>query len=1111
MGRSLQALGLLLMGSALVWGALLSSGSLVLVALANPCVPFGQGVQVISSQKVQNGTTAPASTPTPNTLIQAGVVMTAPPAAQVPIAVPSGHSAKLPTTIPVFGASEDLKLATPSPTPTGALTPAPPPVVTVATPSLPPCPRGRRIFGYGPILFSGTGSVDVGAHSSSSSASGQTSLTQSADQYSAGMQLEASRRTDQSALTVSDGVGEFNGTASVQGLDVAYNTAKYSLNYGLVQGSSDTQLSSGSFDQGLTLGVPKGRSEFDFILARTAGVNGETFRVGAVRHSTTYPNGSLLSETFFDAFGEQGGNSRTLDTAYSRFSANNSLRLEAAVTNSRDIATVPNATLIAYGLTDNLNGNKTSTTLSYTSIPYGYVALGQVQYGQNQFQFTNRRPFIGKGTLTFSLNDLSENDSGVINKTISSVISVSEPIGKTINSQWLFNDSTTSTMGEYSRQLQYGLNVSELVFKTSVQETISEVAQTGNVGGNSNEALFGLNASRQLLGGFVAMQYQLDHVTGSGSSLPSASNENPLGGTTTTPANAFSEGANSTQSDLLVSYERNVGAKAQISLSEEKQVSNELASGGTITNQFISTVGLTRRLSPLVALRMTYSRSKQTGPSAGSTGYFNVDIVGPLAIGTAARYNGRPNPNLPATIQGRVYLVSGASAYGMLGSRGFSNVLVTLDGGLTERTDATGAFQFSFIKPGPHIVSIATGTLPAGTVADTASQSLTIQGGQIATVDFSAGVFAAVGGTVTTTVAGKTVPVAGVLITVDDKYRGYTGVDGVYEVGHLPNGSHKVAVDDNSLPANLSVSGSQTEQVTVATGRVTDVDWKLLGLGSITGQVLQASNGGFGDLEPASNVYVVAEPGEHASITGMDGSFIIDNLPPGSYTLSLDQDTLPENQGVIQGPDGSVDVTGGDSVQGITFKLGVAAKAVVMGFGGNGSARVDASFEPDHAPPNGLTTLIVTTDLAHPASVTAQSDLFGNIALRYEKARRAWVALLAIPPSAGGDYPTHVDVTGSKNGGADTVLTVSNLVPLIAARGTPANPKPGEPVRVIARILAAHVAAGDLVTMEDGETFKLPPPRGTIYAFTIHVKHALPYRGLVFAKNGDRYPFVIRP
>jgi hypothetical protein len=81
---------------------------------------------------------------------------------------------------------------------------------------------------------------------------------------------------------------------------------------------------------------------------------------------------------------------------------------------------------------------------------------------------------------------------------------------------------------------------------------------------------------------------------------------------------------------------------------------------------------------------------------------------------------------------------------------------------------------------------------------------------------------------------------------------------------------------------------------------------------------------------------------------------------------------------------------------------------------------------------------------------------------------------------------------------------------LIYARGTPANPRPGQAVRVIARILAA-VQPGDQVVLEDGQTLKLPAGNGHIYAFTIRVKHPLPYHGLIFQKNGTRLPFVIGP
>jgi hypothetical protein len=133
------------------------------------------------------------------------------------------------------------------------------------------------------------------------------------------------------------------------------------------------------------------------------------------------------------------------------------------------------------------------------------------------------------------------------------------------------------------------------------------------------------------------------------------------------------------------------------------------------------------------------------------------------------------------------------------------------------------------------------------------------------------------------------------------------------------------------------------------------------------------------------------------------------------------------------------------------------------------------------------------------------------VTLHYDAGKGQWLATVPIPAVPDQDYSVHVDVTGAKNGGADTVITVTHKIPLIYARGTPSNPRTGQVVRVVAKILAANVAAGDLLVLEDGAQLRLPAPSGNIYAFSITVKHELPYHGLIFTKAGARYPFVILP
>ncbi len=1053
MGRPLQVIGLLLMIIGLFGSTMLLSGNAGLVALADPCVPGG-GEQPVTQV-----------TPTP-----------VPPR-------PSGAPAKELNSYPVFAPTQTLVTPTPSPTPS----PTPRPVATAspADAKLPPCPsHAHRLFGSGPIIFSGNGSLDLGSHRSQSSGQATTQST-AQSQVGVAMSFSVSRRTDESSLAITQALGSFNGVYNAAQINVNYSTPKYLLDYGTISGPADTQLSNGSFNQGITFGVPLGTQEWDLIGAHTIGANGEGFRVGALRHSSTSRNGTLFSQTLYDAFGEQShGSAVTLDLAVSHFGPSSSTRFEAAASKAHGIPNVPDGLRFAYGSNLNFNGAASSTDLSYVHIPDAYVALGQVQYAQSQLQVT-RRNTLFHGILTLNYASLRSIVSGVASRSSHEALNYNLPLGSRINTQWLLNYATTESGGDTSRERDAGLQLSEQFGGANLQESLQSSVVSDAQAGTSAQRQIAFDVSRQLFGGYASGEIS--------------------------ELNASGIGASGSIRSVQAEYTRQFGYKTELSFTAASTHSTVTGSGYSATDQFTTTYGVLRRLSPVVALRATYGRTRQSGGFGGSSSYLNFDIVGPLAIGTASRYTGRPNPNLPAVIDGHVFLQTGSTSYGLTGQRGFPNVLVTLDGGQTQRTDAAGSYEFRFVRPGPHIVSIAPGTLPAGVVADSSSQSIEVQGGQIATVDFSAGQFAAVGGRVVQRINGSIQPVPGVLIVVDGTEQGYSGNDGVYQIGHLSAGKHTVKVSTDTLPATLSVLGPSSKAVNVNVGSVTKLDWTLTGLGSISGVVLFTANSGFGDLIGAPNVYVVAHPGEHASITGADGHFIIDNLPPGSYTLTLDEDTLPDGQGIIDAPDGPVDVTGEEAVQGVTFKIGPQAKQVIMSFGGGASAAVSANFRPEKVPPNSIATLIVTTSEAHPKSVTAQADLFGTIPLRYDKAARAWIARIVVSPTvANGDYPVHVDVEGPKSGSTDTTLTVNNSVPLIYARGTPAKPRPGQLIHVVARVVA-DVRGGEEVVLEDGQHFTLPTPHRGIITFSFHATHPLPYHGLVLTRTGQRIPFVIGP
>lgn len=1064
MGRLLQAVGLFfLVGGLFGFGLLWADGAGILAAVADPCAPPPPIIKGAAFAIAPIVTPSPTATPAPT---------------------PTPHEAHQLPFYPSFAPTEDLQGAPPTPTPTPTAAPA-----QEAQPSAPaPCSRVRHhLFGDGPIIFSGTGAVAAGANRIQSSG---TSAQQS-NQAQLSMQLQVSRRTERTSIVVQQAFGLSSTSSNLSQIQIGYNTPQYMLNFGPVSGPNDTQLSSGAFNRGITVGVPRGSEETDVILARSVGINSEGYAIGGLRHTKMYQSGIAISQTLYLARGDRsGGRDTVFDLAFNRYRAGKTLHGEVAYAQTQGLTGVPDGARVAWALQATFAGLKSSQSFGYTSIPNGYVSLGQIQFAQQTAQATLRRNVGRSGSMTLDLGSQESSiGAGQTSHTVRQTLNLNVPVSQSLNVQAIEGTSVVSGGGQTSIQRQGGLSLGELIHGFSLGETVQGTTVAGSTG-TSSQVQYSGSLAHMLFGGYATVQTLIGRMLTAGS---------------------FTR-----QTENLVSFSRPIGRKADVSISAQSlntlthlDATDLFASSDAVTTSTTAQVSLLRRISPVVAFRVNAGRTHQSGQLGGSSSFVNVQIVGPLSIGSAARYGGRIDPNLPAVIQGHVFYSDLSAGYGLAGNRGLANVLVILDGGLSERTDGTGAFEFRFVKPGQHAVGLASGTLPVGMIADQGSQLVTVQGGQIANIDFAAGMFAGVGGHVTMGASG--VPVKGVGVSVDGLQQSFSGADGTYQIGHLTPGKHTVALMVDSLPAALAPAGEARQTIDVPQTGIATVNWTLAGLGGIEGTVLFTADSGFGDLAGAKDVYVVADPGQHAAITGPDGHFLIDNLPAGEYTLSVDQDTLPDGQAIIQSPDGPVTVPSGETVQGITFKVGPAAKQVVFTFSGAKTAVVNADFKPDRVPPGALVDLVVTTDQKHPKSVIAQGDFFGTMVLHFDAGRKAWVGQLGVSPTlASGDYAVHVTVKGDRDGSADTTLTVNNSLPLIYARGLPANAKAGQEVRVVARVLA-DVRGGERLVFEDGQSIVLPAPRAHIVSFSVRVPHALPYRALLFTRKGERLPFLVAP
>ena len=280
-------------------------------------------------------------------------------------------------------------------------------------------------------------------------------------------------------------------------------------------------------------------------------------------------------------------------------------------------------------------------------------------------------------------------------------------------------------------------------------------------------------------------------------------------------------------------------------------------------------------------------------------------------------------------------------------------------------------------------------------------------------------------------------------------------------------------------------------------------------LGSIAGNVLAPADGGFGQLVGLKNVYVVAQPGEHAVITDDDGSFVLANLPAATYTLTVDPDTVPDGLSVLSGPDGALALGGGAALSGIIFKLGAGAKAVVYTFSDGRRVPLQITTEPAIVPPGALLRVTARTSAKDVKDVTIESDVFGGFPLRLDT-RGAWVGTVVVPALVKGDYALSATAHRKDIADASALVPVDPRIPLFTALLSPRNPEPGHTVRVTLKTLAP-VAEGDSVLFEDGYKIVLPKPMGRLFAFDIRLwRKGLPYAASVVTKRGQSYPLTLR-
>ena len=991
----------------------------------------------------------------------------------------SGAGSALAQVMPVPG------LGTPVPESTATPSASPSAVASMAPTAAPTPTRKPQVVHGGPLTFTLSGNLSFGEHGTSSTRGDESTggvMTSSENQSTntAGLMLQMQRRTGTTTLSMGMPFGVSTSQRTTIGqVQAGYYTPHFGLQYMPQPLTALGAVPLGSTLAGLSLVLPlhggdvtfyqgTGRLDLDSG-ARVYGVRArqllgkDLFELGLSRASRA--GGGARVDSLVGGFASSNGN---LDQIF-----------EGVLQRRRDEGGTHGTSAMQYRF--DYGSDTVYSTLSFKHVGSGFSSVGSGSLTADD------QLSAGYRSGPISIQEVFERsgDGDAATRSRQGSISYMKTFGKNqdVSTMWTLTDersrSTFGTLWLGTAGVQLGTSFRDLNALFQVQGSRSTSSAAAALTGITYQAML-----QKPFGAYIA-QLQYGKTKQSGSDTFQNQAQTNLSVTRTWGLTSFTLADTLTRTQTLTS--------------------DAFQNGPLIT--------LSRRISPVLSLGVSYgiqTTHDALNPSAnGKSRLFNVQLTAPFSIGNGL-VQGRANPRLPATISGSVINdIGDQGAFASAVSNGVGNVMVVLDGTQIQRTDLSGRFQFNFVTPGHHTVQLQLSSLPRGVTPDQPIASIDVQGGQEGQVFFRIGTYGGIQGHVYGRDSdGQLVPLGGVVVTVDTNGGlATTGPDGLFGFGRLAAGTHIVAVSAASLPAMVNMSPSDiTQKVVVRNGEIAQVDFTGKPLGSIAGFVVFDKSLAPQFTGGVMNAYVVAEPGDYAAIANEDGSFLLDNVPAGTYSLDVDPETVPPDTGNTSGPQ-SVTVGADGHVEGVRFTVGHKEKDVVFSLKVAQAPTGTMTLREPALPPGGATEVAV--DAGGPAKSVTMSAFGKSVPLGYERSRKKWIGMLDVPLSAPvGAQSILADVSGSQSSTVSADLKVDPSIPLATFVLTPRRPMRGQYVQVRARFMA-DVHPGDKIRWLDGQITKLSHPiTGRVYEFTVKIS-VQPLTGLLLTRQGE-LPITLR-
>jgi hypothetical protein len=158
-------------------------------------------------------------------------------------------------------------------------------------------------------------------------------------------------------------------------------------------------------------------------------------------------------------------------------------------------------------------------------------------------------------------------------------------------------------------------------------------------------------------------------------------------------------------------------------------------------------------------------------------------------------------------------------------------------------------------------------------------------------------------------------PLPDVSVSLDDATSVKTDANGNFHFDHVNPGAHRIRADLVDIPANMVFVDDSERHIAVLPYRKNVQDFPVVRTGSVSGKV------------SIPEARIIADS-EHDTYSDSQGNFILSSLPPGTYRLTVDPQSIPS--GYAASPQQiEVRVRPAEVTRGVQFELAVPAKTIV--------------------------------------------------------------------------------------------------------------------------------------------------------------------------------------